>query len=216
MNEDLIKEVKALASEVRANEDKEDQLRKQLAQICADNYNQYIYPMLKQQENVLDAIKDTLRHYLNLRSYSKYVLIAAKKYEIIINCPDAQSNRLAFRIEPANVSTTIVSCVNKADASSCLWYGNATILSRFFGNEDAVQMTCGLINDVFVDQLNTIKTNYTDKNEKLKQIIDELTFRLSVAHVPVSKEDGTIEVMIGGKKFIGKQLEEDTNGTDNN
>ena len=215
MNEDLIKEVKALASEVSANEDKEDQLRKQLAQICVDNYNQYIYPMLTQQTDVLNAIGDTLKHYLNLGRYSKVVFVAAEKYEITINCPYTQSNRLAFRIEPASVSTTIVSCLNKADVTSCLWYGNATILSHFFGNEDAVQMTCGFINDLFVEQLNTIKTKCTDTNEKLKQIIDELTLRLSVAHVPVKKEDGTVEVMIGGKKFVGK-LEEDTDGADDN
>ncbi|MBR6135549.1 MAG: hypothetical protein IKQ22_03595 [Clostridia bacterium] len=215
MNEDLIKEVKALAGEVRANEDKEDQLRKQLAQVCVDNYNQYVYPMLLQQTAVLNAIQDTLGHYLNLESYHKFVLVAAEKYEIIIRCPYTNNNKLAFRIEPASVSTSIVSCMNKADTSSGGWYGNAAIVSYFFGNEDAVQMTCGFINDLFVEQLNTIKKNCTDKNEKLKQIIDELTLRLSVAHVPVHKEDGTVEVMIGGKKFVGK-LEEDTNGADDN
>lgn len=215
MNEDLIKEVKALAGEVRANEDKEDQLRKQLAQICTDNYNQYVYPMLEQQTAILDAIKDTLKHNLKLCKYNKLVLVAGEKYEIIINCPYVAGNKLAFRIEPANISTTIVSCLNKADPSSCYWYGNVGILSHFFGNEDAVQMTCGFINDLFADQFKTIKNEYTDKNEKLKQIIDELTLRLSAAHVPVHKKDGTVEVMIGGKKFVGK-LEEDTNGADDN
>jgi len=208
MNEDLIKEVKALASEVRANEDKEDQLRKQLAQICVDNYNQYVYPMFIQQRNVLDAISETLKHHLNLGRYDKSVLVAAEKYEIIIRCPYTAGNQLAFRIEPVNVDTTIVSCMNKADASNCYWYGNADILSHFFGNEDAVQMTCGFINDLFAEQLKTIKNEYTDKNEKLKQIIDELTLRLNATHVPVQKEDGTVEVMIGGKKFVGKIEEE--------
>lgn len=215
MNEDLIKEVKALASEVRANEDKEDQLRTQLAQICADNYNQYVYPMIGQQRIVLDAIGETLQHHLNLGRYNKFVNVAAEKYEIIIHCPYTASNKLGFRIEPANINTTIISCLNKADASDCYWYGNADILSHFFGNEDAVQMTCGFIGDLFAEQLKTIKNEYTDKNEKLKQIIDELTLRLSAAHVPVHKEDGTVEVMIGGKKFVGK-LEEDTDGADDN
>lgn len=31
----------------------------------------------------------------------------------------------------------------------------------------------------------------------------------------LTKEDGTVEVMIGGKKFVGK-LEEDTDGADDN
>lgn len=215
MNEDLIKEVKALAGEVRANEVKEDQLRKQLAQICVDNYNQYVYPLLKQQEDVLDAISEALKHYLDLGIYNKVVLVAGENYDVIIKCPYTNNNKLAFRIEPGNVSTLIVSCMNKADTSSICWYDNAAIVSHFFGNEDAVQMTCGFINDLFVKQLETIKKKCTDKNEKLKQIIDELTLRLSAAHVPVHKEDGTVEVMIGGKKFVGK-LEEDTDGyTDN-
>lgn len=215
MNEDLINEVKALAGEVRANETKEDQLKKQLAQICVDNYNQYIYPLLKQQEAVLDAISDALGHYLDLKSYTEQVLVATEKYDVLIYCPYTQSNRLAFRIEPNAFSTSIVSCMDKADASKGSWYGSAAVISHFFGNEDAVQMTCGLINNLFVRQFETIKKKCTDKNEKLKQIIDELTLRLSAAHVPVHKEDGTVEVMIGGKKFVGK-LEEDTDGADDN
>ena len=215
MNEDLIKEVKALANEVRANEDKEDQLRTQLAHICADNYNQYIYPLLTQQGTILDAIRDTLKHNLNLGRFNKVVSVAEKGYDVIIFCPYTGSNKLAFRIEPENVSTTIVSCIDKADALSCSWYGNADILSHFFGNEDAIQKTCGFIGDLFAKQFKTIKNEYTDKNEKLKQVIDELTLRLSTAHVPVHKEDGTVEVMIGGKKFVGK-LEEDTDGADDN
>jgi hypothetical protein len=215
MNEDLIKEVKALASEVRANEDKEDQLRKQLAQICVDNYNQYIYPMLEQQEAVLDAISDTLKHYLSIGSYIKIAPVAEEKYAVRICRPFTHNNRLAFKIEYTNTVNTVVSCNDKADALTNYWYSNASILSLFFGNEDAVQMTCGVINDLFVKQLNAIKNEYTEKNEKLKQIIDELTLRLSTAHIPVHKEDGTVEVMIGGKKFVGK-LEEDTDGADDN
>lgn len=214
MNEDLINEVKALASEVHANETKEDQLRTQLAQICVDNFNQYIYPMLVQQREILDAISDTLQHYLNLDVYKKAVLVNTVKYNITIYCPFTHNNKLGFIINPI-IEGTIVECKDKVKDIGGYWYNHADALSHFFGNEDAVQMTCGFINDLFVEQLNTIKKNCTDKNEKLKQIIDELTLRLSTAHVPVHKEDGTVEVMIGGKKFVGK-LEEDTDGADDN
>ena len=214
MNEDLIKEVKALANEVHANETKEAQLREQLAQTCVNNYNQCVCPMLEQQTAVLDAISEVVQDKLHLGTFKKQVLVAGIKYDVFIYCPYCASNTLAFKIEHSCDYETIVSCMHEADVSKSLWYANAVVLSHFFGNEDAIQMTCGFINDMLAEQLFTIKNKCTDKNERLKNLIDELTLRLSVAHVPISKEDGTVEVMIGGKKFIGK-LEEDTNGHTN-
>ena len=215
MNEDLINEVKALASEVHANETKEDLLRTQLAQICIDNYNQYIYPMLVQQREVLDAISDALQHSLNLYTFSKRVAIDDKTYDICVRFPFTNSNKLSFRIEPSSSSSTIVECLDKPKEVKSFWYENVSTISCFLGNEDAIQMTSGVINAIFIDQYNKIKRTCTEKNEKLKAVLDELTFRLSTAHVPVPKEDGTVEVMIGGKKFVGK-LEEDTDGADDN
>lgn len=215
MNEDLINEVKALAGEVYANETKENQLRTQLAQICIDNYNQYIYPMLVQQKEILDAISNALHHDLKLYSFSKSVTIDDVGYDVCIRFPYTNSNKLKFRIEPSCNSSTIVECLEKPKEPVSYWYDNVTIISHFLGNEDTIQMTSEAINAIFVDQYNKIKRTCAEKNEKLKAILDELIERLNVAHVPTSKEDGTVEVMIGGKKFVGK-LEEDTNGhTDN-
>ena len=215
MNEDLINEVKALASEVYANETKEDQLRIQLAQVCIDNYNQYIYPMLLQQRAVLDAISDALHNNLNLYAFDQRVSIEDKNYDIILTFPFTNSNKLKFKIEPSNSSKVILTCLEKPKEVKDYWYDNCTLISRFLGNEDAVQVTSEAINSIFVKQYTKIKQKCTEKNEKLKAILDELIERLNVAHVPVSKEDGTVEVMIGGKKFIGK-LEEDTDGADDN
>lgn len=215
MNEDLINEVKALASEVHANETKEDMLRTQLAQICIDNYNQYIYPMLVQQREVLDAISDALQHSLNLYAFSKRVTVEDVNYDICIRFPFTNSNKLSFRIEPSDHPITIVDCLEKPREVKSFWYEHVSIISCFLGNEDAIQMTSEVINSIFIDQYNKIKQTCTERNEKLKAVLDELTLRLSVAHVPVSKEDGTVEVMIGGKKFVGK-LQEDTDGTDDN
>ena len=215
MNEDLINEVKALAGEVYANEIKEDQLRTQLAQVCIDNYNQYIYPMLTQQRAVLDAIRDTLHHDLKLYTFSKRVAIDDENYDVLICFPFTNSNKLKFRIEPSSSSCTIIECLEKPKEVAGNWYDHATIISHFLGNEDAIQMLSETINAIFINQYNKIKQTCAERNEKLKAILDELTLRLSTAHAPVPKEDGTVEVMIGGKKFIGK-LEEDTDGTDDN
>lgn len=215
MNEDLINEVKALASEVHANETKEDQLRTQLAQICIDNYNQYIYPMLVQQREILDAISDALQRRLNLYAFSKKIAIDDVNYDICIRFPFTNSNKLSFRIEPSSNSTTIMECLEKPKEVKSFWYENVSIISRFLGNEDTIQVTSEVINSIFIDQYNNIKRTCTERNEKLKTVLDELTQRLSVAHVPVPKEDGTVEVMIGGKKFVGK-LQEDTDGADDN
>ena len=153
-------------------------------------------------------LSNTLKHYLNLDTYRKQVSIDNETYTLYINCPYTHINKLQLTIESNPANDTIVRCREEADIDRGYWLGNAVVLSKFFGNEEAIQMTSEFINDLFVSQLVTIKNNYTLANEKLKCIIDEITLRLSVAHVPVPKEDGTVEVMIGGKKFVGKLKEE--------
>lgn len=65
----------------------------------------------------------------------------------------------------------------------------------------------------------TIKTQYVtilsawadylkDSNEQYAKAIEELKNMLASAHAVETKEDGTVEIMLGGKKYVGHIAEE--------
>ena len=81
-------------------------------------------------------------------------------------------------------------------------------LRNVFITEDKALALVESIKDQYVIVLNKWADYLKDSNEQYAKAIEDLKDMLSSAHAVETKEDGTVEIMLGGKKYVGRIAEE--------
>ena len=81
-------------------------------------------------------------------------------------------------------------------------------LRNVFITEDKALELVDCIKDQYVIVLNAWANYLKDSNEQYAKAIEDLKDMLSSAHAVETKEDGTVEIMLGGKKYVGHIAEE--------
>ena len=81
-------------------------------------------------------------------------------------------------------------------------------LRNIFMTEDKTLELLEKIKERYVIILTAWANYLKDSNEQYAKAIEDLKNMLSSAHAVESKEDGTVEIMLGGKKYVGHIAEE--------
>lgn len=81
-------------------------------------------------------------------------------------------------------------------------------LRNIFLTEDKTLELLEKIKGQYVAILNTWATYLEKSNADYAKAIEDLKNMLSSAHAVETKEDGTVEIMLGGKKYVGRVAEE--------
>lgn len=81
-------------------------------------------------------------------------------------------------------------------------------LRNVFLTEDKALAVVDCAKDQYVHVLNAWASYLKDSNEEYAKAIEDLKNMLSASHAVETKEDGTVEIMLGGKKYVGHIAEE--------
>lgn len=81
-------------------------------------------------------------------------------------------------------------------------------LRNVFLTEDKALALVDAIKDQYVIVFNAWANYLKDSNEQYAKAIEDLKDMLASAHTVETKEDGTVEIMLGGKKYVGRIAEE--------
>ena len=80
-------------------------------------------------------------------------------------------------------------------------------LYNFFANEECAQKFIDRLTDMMVNVLSKYSINFDKTNAEYAQCISNLAEALKTAHTVEEKEDGTVEIQLGGKTYIGRVKE---------
>ncbi|MBP5594510.1 MAG: hypothetical protein J6Y02_03945 [Pseudobutyrivibrio sp.] len=226
----LIEEVTLQAEEVRDNLYRQDELRVQIQEKCIENWKKLILPVLQEYTQLFQYLTSCTRESVSLWARVYVTHDEQRYYGIKIDTTYYRSGLSIELLRSATHKEPITEdpYIEEDDQYNWDQYTNsspevfiekvesdlftvdiANYYYPLFINEDACNKVLTAITDVVACRLERLKNQLETKNSELVGIIDKLVAALAVAHSPVQKEDGTIEVMLGGKKFIGKLQEEE-------
>ncbi len=81
-------------------------------------------------------------------------------------------------------------------------------IADYLGSEEKTMQTLEYVRKGYAEIFNQYLTRINKENEGLYSTVEELTKLLADSTVMEEKEDGTVEIHLGGKTFRGKVVEE--------
>lgn len=205
-----------LKTKVMDEADKAKQLSteraEQKSKVCAivrKNLEAIVVPYIKEMNNFLQAVRDKA--------------VGSPKFEeLIVNIPlgeDIDGNySLRLRVSSYGVNLDYTnhgmgyfSCYLQYKDSredKIYRYQYEFNLRNVFITEDKALSLVDCIKDQYVIVLNAWANYLKDSNEQYAKAIEDLKNMLSASHAVETKEDGTVEIMLGGKKYVGRIAEE--------
>lgn len=230
MIKDLIKEVTLQAEEVKENLAKQDELRVRIQEVCIENWKKMILPVLREYDQLFKYLTSCLRESVSFW-VRIYVTHDAQRYygikldsscyksglsvqllrstpfkNPVLEDPDIEEE---YKYKWDNYNNTSPETYIEHAECDLLNIDTANNYHVLLINEDACNKLLAAITDAVAHRLECLKDQLEGENSKLVGTINMLMAELASAHVPVSKEDGTVEVMLGGKKFVGTLKEEE-------
>lgn len=224
MIKDLIKDVQNIANSVNDKLLEKDKKEEELYTICKNNFINLIVPVIDEFENLIDWLEHSTRDSISFYWERAFILTdeecTGKTYAIELTYA-GNHMELRFGITDDRHESDgrkITKCMN----IKWIWDDRATIdlhitkmntkftnqLYPIFVNEGACNEVIAAINTIMEQEIAKWIKRFNDLDSKLVCTLEKLKVALAHAHVPTFKEDGTVEVMIGGKKFVGKIEEE--------
>jgi len=201
---ELIKECKDGVSELADLKEKEAKLRTDLKETLVKN-SQLFRDSTSDYVALIKNLAEFTQCSVRAHKLYEHKLVADRGYYIEIRASDyAQCIQIVLRQE--GVGTL----------DYCSWenihaFGDNKLedWAFFFGSEDSVSKVVKCFEEYVADVLNiylreVISRDISDFREK----IENLKSALSEAHTVEEKEDGTVEIRLGGKTYVGKVVEE--------
>lgn len=207
--ESLIKDIDACISDRNSMIQKKKELKLDVSKVILINYESFFKTEVKRYEDVLNSIhnkgiwvKDRLKDKFAIGD--KWLEVYSDGYNIAFRYQ--YSNISSFGWEPdANCVPDILSTPDKILNRSENWFA---MMNTFFGSEEKTLATLAFIRQFVVKVLQSMHDYISVKNTELAESLDKLREVVSNSRSIETKEDGTIEIMLGGKTYIGTVKEQ--------
>lgn len=204
----LLAEVNQKKDEAEARAKQINDMHAQMNDTIEGNYVSIIKPVWEKYNDILSSLRD--KHYKECPSdytvridatnpetnEEVWIELKFRGYNIVIN--KSSTDNLDFW-QPGwtDVKTS------SHEAKRFRFYS----LYNFFANEECAQRFVDKLTDIMIDVLSGYSTNFDKTNAEYAQCISKLAEALKTAHTVEEKEDGTVEIQLGGKTYIGKVKE---------
>lgn len=180
------------------------ELEKQIINTIAKNFKEIVKPFMVDMNKLIKSISD-----MSNTSVSYGVGDNTVKLFLGENVPDCYYFRLIkyWGGIYTNFGRKSDSYCNRWDTDlltlddDCWSYEYLLKLSYWFLTEEKSQEFVEIVKDHYADMLEKYSVLVKDKNEQLSQSIKELTEELKRASTVENKEDGTVEIHLGGKTY---------------
>lgn len=180
---------------------------KEVAYKVAKNYNEIVQPVETELARLLKDIRDTARFTECPQSTNQDLFLG----------PEVDEDKLELRLETTYRGVHVV-YVSKGGYAE-LWtaihsakeysISNTTIalFAPWLASEEKANELVELIKKAYIPLLEWHKQKFEEIGSDLSSIVEHLQKVLDGSHTVEEKEDGTVEIQLGGKTYIGKVKE---------
>ena len=180
-----------------------------IAEKVITNLRTILLPMQK-------SINETLK-YINKNISLKYASKEICIFESIIGT----APKIIFNVSKSNIfigityfdlfyssSIRVFSCIDsEIDLNNCFTRETFASLEEIFGTEEKTQRISELMQDEFIKVLSSFSEQLKTENESLSESIRKLSEKLNETSTVTENEDGSVEIHIGGKTYVGTTKE---------
>ena len=200
----------AQAEECKNKKDEKDNLTKQLADIVRKNISEIVLPYVNEMNDFLDKIKILAGAYIPYDSENKYFFLGEDvdedAYKLLWESCSNRINLVFHYQYSSNYSSYCRDHLHNFPKNS-----NDVWVSKYFywfGTEKKSLEFVDILKDEYTRILNCWSEHFTVKNKQLAESIKELSDKLSQGSSIQHKEDGTVEIHLGGKTYKATLSEE--------
>ena len=207
--ESLVKDIDACVADRDAMLQKKAELKMKSAQTVLENFKNFFFSEADELHKLLRDF-GVKRVYASLKGHLVYE-IGGGNFKL-----NPYSDYFSFLFEsngcrdgwyssPEDLLSDLTRRANNAakENTSIL-----ELLLTFFGTEDSKLKVLDSYRDAVVKDLQSMNDNICNNNYALSELLDKMENILSTTHSVTEKEDGTIELQIGGKTYVGTVKEQ--------
>lgn len=199
--DELLTEIDGLKTENERLETEMAECRKMIAKDIVENLKNVYLPFLDKVKSIEDSFGNIGKNY---NFHTEF-----EGMPIYFNT----SNGFLFTYEgircvyPLQVRRDLMGIVDKVDSYSDASF---TCLAKTFGNSLVAQNFVKKCIDAYSKRLDSIASHYRDSNGKLADSVEKLkTMIAENSKVIKEKEDGSVEITLGGKVYVGHLKEKE-------
>lgn len=183
---------------------------KEVAYKVAKNYNEIVQPVETELARLLKSIRDTAR-------FIKPAPMDGDKEELFLG-PEVDSDEISLFIRTSTrgvfVAYSAKSCeygelwtsVHNAKEYS-ITNAKLALFAPWLASEEKANELVELIKKAYIPLLEWHKKQFEEIGSDLSSTVEHLQKVLDGSHTVEEKEDGTVEIQLGGKTYIGKVKE---------
>lgn len=209
-------DIKSVFEELKAAAEKNDKLyteiadkTKAVAYKVAKNYNEIVQPVETELARLLKDIRDTAR-------FTECPPMDGEKQSLFLG-PEVDEDKLSLSLKTTyrGVHVVYVSKGGYAELWTCIHSAtehstsNSTLalFAPWLASEEKANELVELIKKAYVPLLEWHKQKFEEIGSDLSSTVEHLQKVLDGSHTVEEKEDGTVEIQLGGKTYIGKVKE---------
>ena len=210
-------DIKSVFDELKVAAEKNNKLyteiadkSKAIAAKVVKNYYEIVYPVETELAHLIKDIRDTAR-------FIKSAPMDGTKEELFLG-PEADSNKVSLSIKTTTRGVFVVyfdggygelwrSIYNAKEHSSILTDAKLTLFAPWLASEEKANELVELIKKAYIPLLEWHKEQLEEIGSDLSSTVEHLQKVLDGSHTVEEKEDGTVEIQLGGKTYIGKVKE---------
>ena len=200
--EELKKEALEKAANAKNLAKEAEDLKKELGAVCEENARKLYVPFQEDMNSILSTLCSAASQYPNFSTYEENLEIPENdRYAQLVFYVDSSGVRLRYE-EHCSYA------VNFPIGAPAYWkearYYHWARMAEWFKNEDAVNKVIEKAKVHYVKLLEKYNVLLENEGHQYTQLIEHLKELLSDAHNVEEKEDGIVEIQLGGKTYVGK------------
>lgn len=210
-------DIKSVFDELQAAAEKNNKLyteivekSKAVAAKVVKNYYEIVQPVETELAHLLKDIRDTAR-------FIKPAPMDGTKEELFLG-PEVDTNKVSLFIKTTSRGVFVAyldggygelwkSVYNAKEHSSNLTDAKLTLFAPWLASEEKANELVELIKKAYIPLLEWHKQQFEEIGSDLSSTVEHLQKVLDGSHTVEEKEDGTVEIQLGGKTYIGRVKE---------
>ena len=207
---DIKAKLTAAAEENKRLADEKKATIEQIGQICRDNAQSIVVPFIKGMNHFVECLR---------RAPCGYIDYEYKRHNLTTDNDAPDCYEFDYTVSSSGID------LNYTHNGSSYWSKQFTYDSRdgnpqwesqhiqyvsnWFGTVERCQELVEILAKAYADLFSAYEKHFEQSNASYAEAIKDLKEKLESFHAIKTKEDGTVEIQLGGKTYIGTLKEQE-------